>query len=74
MQTPLKTKIGLFIAIPIYVSIMLTGLVIALSVIIMLKIFNFLGVIDAIIFLLKKTEEKAKRYQIRKFFDPDKPI
>lgn len=53
---------------------MLTGLVIALSVIIMLKIFNFLGVIDAIIFLLKKTEEKAKRYQIRKFFDPDKPI
>jgi hypothetical protein len=74
MQTPLKTKIGLFIAIPIYVTIAFTGLLIAISVIITLKILNFFGVIDAIIFLLKKTEAMAKKYQIRKMFDPDKPM
>ena len=64
MQTTLKTKIGLFIAIPIYIAIVSVGLIIAVSAIILIKTFQFFGVIDAMLYLLKKTETYAKKWQI----------
>ena len=62
MQTPVKTKIGLLVALPIYAAVILsTGIVVSL-VWVAAKILNLAGILDAFIYLLQQTKSRLIKW------------
>lgn len=66
MQTPIKTKIGLFVALPIYAAVILsTGIIVSL-VWLIAKILNLAGILDAFIYLLQQTKSRLIKWKHEK--------
>ncbi len=66
MQTPIKTKIGLFVALPIYAAVILsTGIIVSL-VWVAAKILNLAGILDAFIYLLQQTKSRLIKWKHEK--------
>jgi len=66
MQTPIKTKIGLFVALPIYAAVILsTGIIVSL-VWLIAKILNLVGILDAFIYLLQQTKSRLIKWKHEK--------
>ena len=66
MQTPIKTKIGLFFALPIYAAVILsTGIIVSL-VWVAAKILNLAGILDAFIYLLQQTKSRLIKWKHEK--------